>query len=167
MSPRLHIAALQPEHLDALALALRKPEVYQFIGGEVPSHERFCSGLARALAGSPRAGETWLNYLVREADTGRVVGRLEATLHHDIAEVAFLFDPDVWGRGYAAEGLGWLHQRLMHEEAAPSAFWATTVPPNRRCQTLLERCGYERVAQGWPQPLLSWDEGDLVYRRTP
>lgn len=167
MPPRLHITPLQPEHLDALALAIRKPAVYEFIGGVVPSHERFCAGLARALQGSPRAGETWLNYLVRVAASGRVIGRLEATLHRGIAEVAFLFDPEVWGRGYAAEGLGWLHERLMQEEAAPSGFWATTVPENRRCQALLERCGYRRVVQGWPQPLLSWDEGDLVYGREP
>jgi len=167
MPPRLHITPLRPDHLDALAAAIRKPEVYEFIGGEVPSHERFCTGLARAHAGSPHPGETWLNYLVQVADTGRVIGRLEATLHHGIAEVAFLFDPEVWGRGHAAEGLQWLHRQLMAEQPAPSSFWATTVPENQRCQALLERCGYRRVAQGWPQPLLSWDEGDLVYSRQP
>jgi RimJ/RimL family protein N-acetyltransferase len=158
---------LRPDHLEALAAAIRKPEVYAFIGGEVPSHERFCTGLARALAGSPHPGETWLNYLVQAADTGRVIGRLEATLHHGIAEVAFLFDPDAWGQGYAAEGLHWLHRQLMTEQPVLSSFWATTVPENKRCQALLERCGYLRVAQGWPQPLLSWDEGDLVYSRRP
>jgi RimJ/RimL family protein N-acetyltransferase len=124
-------------------------------------------GLARALAGAPQPGEVWLNFLVRSAGTGRVLGRLEATLHHGIAEVAFLFDPDAWGRGYATEALLWLHERLQCEEAAPTSFWATTVPGNKRCQALLERCGYRRVPQGWPETLLSWDDGDLVYRREP
>ncbi|MEW6704200.1 MAG: GNAT family N-acetyltransferase [Pseudomonadota bacterium] len=165
MPSRLQITPLLPHHLDDLALAIRKPEVYEFIEREVPSHERFCDGLARALAGPQQPGEVWLNHLVRLADTGRVIGRLEATLHHGIAEVAFLFDPAVWGQGYATEGLCWLHERLMNEEAAPSAFWATTVPQNLRCQALLERCGYQRTAQDWPLPLLSYDEGDLVYRR--
>lgn len=56
---------------------------------------------------------------------------------------------------------------LMTPAHAPSSFWATTVPENKRCQAPLEGCGYRRVTEGWPQPLLSWDEGDLVYSRQP
>jgi RimJ/RimL family protein N-acetyltransferase len=45
-------------------------------------------------------------------------------------------------------------------------FWATTVPQNTRSRRLLEACGYESVAPEAAPRLVSYDEGDLVYRRT-
>jgi RimJ/RimL family protein N-acetyltransferase len=42
-------------------------------------------------------------------------------------------------------------------------FWATTAPGNARSIRLLERLGYVRATTGWPR-LLSYDDGDVVYR---
>jgi RimJ/RimL family protein N-acetyltransferase len=168
MTSRLHIEALRIEHLPALEQALRHEAVYAHIGGRVPTLEQFTRGLTRALAGPPaeRTGERWLNYLVREAGTGRVLGRLEATVHAGHAEVAFLFDPSVWGRGYATEGLAWLHAELARV-AGPVPCWATTVPDNRRCQALLQRAGYRAVPAAEAPHLSSYDDGDLVFLRSP
>ncbi len=162
-TPRLRCEPLVIGHLDELAGVLLHPQVYAYLGESPPSVEVFKLGLSRALQGpGPSAvGQMWLNYLVRAADSGDMLGRLEATVHDGLAEVAFLFAPQHWGRGLATEGLLWLHGEIA-KVSGMSAFWATTVAQNTRCQALLGRCGY--VAAQLPAfGLLSYDAGDLVF----
>ena len=155
------------EHLPALATVLRNEAVYKHIGGEVPSLEDFILGLTRALAGPPadRPSERWLNYLMRDAISSKVIGRLESTVTPGKAEVAFLLDPTLWGRGYAHSGLAWLHAELV-KVVGPIECWATTVPANLRSQSLLMRSGYSEVDVSLIPPLASYDPGDLVFRRS-
>ncbi|MCD8482729.1 MAG: GNAT family N-acetyltransferase [Verrucomicrobia bacterium] len=90
-----------------------------------------------------------------------MVGRLEATVHHGIAEVAFLLGPEYWGRGYASQSLQWLHAYLA-ENLALRQYWAVTAPANWRCQKLLLRNGY--CEQSPPEfPLYSYDPGDKIF----
>jgi RimJ/RimL family protein N-acetyltransferase len=90
-----------------------------------------------------------------------MLGRLEATLHHFIAEVAFLIGPNHWGKGYAHEALSWMHSEI-HDAYGIDSFWATTVPGNIRCQSLLHRSGYVTVHARAPL-LYSYEAGDLVF----
>jgi len=153
---QLHFENLLTSHLDELATVLLHPAVYQHIEDELPTLHEFKLGLERAIA-SPG-----VNYLVRD-DSGAMLGRLEATPHHQVAEVAFLFGSQYWGRGYASAGLCWLHEELLRSHAV-TEFWATTIPANHRSQALLRRCGY--VENGLPDfPLYSYEPGDIVFRR--
>lgn len=162
MGTRLLVEPLRAEHLVELATHLRVPEVYEHIGG-LPSLEDFVLDRQIALRGpsSTASDERWLNFLVREHATNQVLGRLEATLHDSIAEVAFLFGPKHWGKGFASEALAWLHLEVQ-ETYGVTSFWATTVPANARCQALLRRVGYQQVEAAAPV-LYSYDEGDLVF----
>lgn len=166
--PPLFVEPLRMEHLPELASVLRHPAVYQHLGGEVPSLSDFMLGLTRALDGPPpsRPDERWLNYLMREGPGGRLLGRLEATVVRDRAEVAFLLDPAFWGRGLARSGLEWLHAEVVRV-AGPVEFWATTTPSNTRCQALLRRAGYASVDPVGLPALATYDPGDLVFRRNP
>jgi RimJ/RimL family protein N-acetyltransferase len=158
----LLIEQLRTEHLAELATHLRHPEVFEHIGG-MPSLEDFILDREIALRG-PGPGardERWLNFLVRERSTKQIIGRLEATLHEAIAEVAFLFSPPQWGKGFAQEALAWLHDEIRAGHGI-SSFWATTVPANTRCQALLLRAGYKQVHEGVPV-LYTLEEGDLVF----
>ena len=158
----LFIEQLRAEHLAELAVHLRQPEVYEHIGG-LPSVEDFVLDRVNALRGpGPGASnERWLNFLVREASTNQMVGRLEATLHDSIAEVAFIFSPKHWGKGLASKALSWLHAEVQDTYGITS-FRATTVPANTRCQALLARAGYQQVHAGMPV-LYSFEEGDLLF----
>jgi RimJ/RimL family protein N-acetyltransferase len=158
----LQIEQLRVEHLPELAVQLRHPLVYQHIGG-VPSLEDFILDRERALRGPGDSAhsECWLNFLVRDRETDHMLGRLEATLHDSVAEVAFLVGPTHWGKGFAYEALAWLHFEIQRAHGI-SSFWATTVPENTRCQSLLHRSGYARVHAGAPL-LSSYDPGDLVF----
>ncbi|MFC5498602.1 GNAT family N-acetyltransferase [Caenimonas terrae] len=164
----VQIAPLQASDLAELAAAIRTDAVYAHLGGKAPAMQRFASGLQRALAGPPehRRTERWLNYLVRAADSGQVLGQLQATVHDGIAEVAFLFGADSWGRGHASHGLRWLQQEVVRS-CGPVDFWATAVPANLRCQALLARAGYVAVAPADAPRLLSYDDGDLVFTHRP
>ncbi len=162
VAPRLQIEQLRKEHLSELADHLRQSAVYEHIGG-TPSLEDFILDRERALQGPGQSApsEHWLNFLVRERETNQMLGRLEATLHHSIAEVAFLFSPTCWGRGFAHEALAWMHNHIQQLYGIAS-FWATTVPENTRCQSLLCRSGYTQVRAGVPV-LYSYEAGDLVF----
>jgi RimJ/RimL family protein N-acetyltransferase len=162
---RLTFEPLTVGHAQELGAVLLNEQVYQHIGGTPPSPERFKVGIQRVLAGPPahRSGDEWINYVVRQSQNNAVVGRLEATTHDGIAEVAFLFGPKYWGKGYATEGLLWLHKLLLARSDCRE-LWATTVPANSRCQALLARCGYSLVHAERPARLVSYDDGDLVFR---
>ena len=141
-SERLTYAALAAEHGASLFAALSDPAVYQHIDGHRPtSVQELSDAFARMSGGPPphRAEEAWWNVAVFDAASGRGVGRLEATLVGDRAEVAYLFGPAFWGAGLGGEALGWLHGRLREHRIA--TLWATTRPANVRSVRLLERLG--------------------------
>jgi RimJ/RimL family protein N-acetyltransferase len=156
---------LTPHDIDNLVPVLLKEDVFAFIGG-TPSRNDFIRQLNHAVMGPPPhlTDEHWVNYAVRLADTKELIGRLEATVHHDIAEVAFLYSPTVWGHGYAMEGLLWLHEHLKKYNQI-TAFWATTHPANHRSAALLQKVGYSQLSSPTLPALYSYDGGDLVFCR--
>ena len=156
---------LTPTDVAEVAAALDDERVYRFIGGRPPRSE-VERGLLRALQGPPAdtPGETWLNFVVRAPASRGVLGRLEATLHHGIAEVAFLYAPLHWGQGLARAGLLWLHAELR--DRGVGALWAATAPTNVASAALLARCGYRRVAAERRPLLYSYDDGGLVFAAT-
>jgi RimJ/RimL family protein N-acetyltransferase len=90
-----------------------------------------------------------------------LIGTLQATIIQRHAEVAYLFDPQFWGYGYATEAM-WTFQAHLRDQERVAEFWATTAPGNARSIRLLERLGYTPVTTAWPRPL-SYEEGDLVF----
>jgi RimJ/RimL family protein N-acetyltransferase len=164
MTAEVVYAPLQERDIDELATALHNQAVYEHIGG-MPSRADFELWLRRAMAGPPprTKGERWMNVVARMAATGQVIGRLEASIHDGIAEVAFLYDPSLWGQGFASRGLLWLHDRLRPLHGVHS-LWAATHPANHRSAALLLRCGYAPASTLALPMLFSYDEGDLVFR---
>ncbi len=161
---RLRVTELRPEHAGQLFAVLDDPRVATYLGGAVAeSAAALADRIRRQAAGPPPepAGEQWWNFLV-ETDEEGPVGTLQATIHGDWAEVAFIFGPRVWGRGLATEGLRWLVDRCRSEGVGQ--VWATTDPDNRASRALLERCGFA-PRQGGSRTPDSYDPGDLVFVR--
>lgn len=151
--------------IEELAAVLHNEAVYQFIGG-LPSRTEFDLWLRRAAAGPPTEsiGEQWINVVVRLAETGQIIGRLEANLHDELAEVAFLYSPKLWGCGYASKGLNWMHEQL-HQHPSVRSLWATAHPENHRSAALLVKCGYVAASSLELPVLYSYERGDLVFQR--
>jgi RimJ/RimL family protein N-acetyltransferase len=164
MTASLAYELLEARHIDELGALLLNDDVYRFIGGEPPTPAQFRRHIERVLAGPPadRPGIVWINYVVRLSPSGPIVGRLEATLHDGLAEVAFLFGPAHWGRGHATQGLRWLNAVLL-SRGVPHGLWASTDPRNKRSAALLERCGYQRMAPTEGIRLFSYEQGDALF----
>ncbi len=95
MITRLRFEPLKVSHLDKLSSVLLVEEVYGHIEDHVSLLDEFKLALTRAISGlkTNSNDQTWLNYLARDERTDEMLGRLEATVHNSIAEVAFLFSP--------------------------------------------------------------------------
>jgi RimJ/RimL family protein N-acetyltransferase len=164
---RLCYEPICQQHAAELEHALCDPRVYTFIDAPCPTVAGLHASFARKEVGAPaqRSDERWLDYAVRHIESGEAIGRLEATIIGRHAEVAYLFGPVFWGRGYATEGLEWLHE-LLSRSFGVAEFWATVAPSNTRSIRLLERAGYgEAPSETWPR-LTSYDPGDRVFRRS-
>jgi RimJ/RimL family protein N-acetyltransferase len=165
ISDRLRYEPIRRSHATEFEPILCDPRVYRFIEGGCPTPAHLQESFIRKEVGAPpeRSNERWLDYAVRLAESGLAIGRIEATVLDKRAEVAYLFGPDYWGRGYATESLKWLHE-LINTTFDIQEFWATVMPGNIHSMRLLERCGYlEAPAETWPR-LTSYDPGDRVFR---
>ena len=160
---RLVLEPLAVRHADALFEALRDPSVHEFIETSGPWTREAVRRRLERLAQGPSQGsdDVWLNYVVLL--DGRLIGRVESTVHGRLAEVAYLFDPAVSGKGYATESVDWLLGHLRDDHAVTEA-WATVDPHNTASIRLLDRCGFEKQ-EAPAAAVQSYDEGDAVYRR--
>ena len=163
LTARLSIEPLRPEHAAELHAALADPAVHRYIETSGPWTVAAVRARLERVAAGPPVGSTdvWLNYAVRRE--ARLVGRLESTVHGQLAEIAYLFDPAVSGRGYASEAVEWLLGHLAREHGVTEA-WATTDPGNDASVRLLRRTGFAQVDEVHPD-VGSYDEGDLAFRR--
>ncbi|MGH9665490.1 MAG: GNAT family N-acetyltransferase [Bryobacteraceae bacterium] len=109
-SRRLAYEPLVSGHAAGLLVALGDPRVSEhFTQPEPSSMGPMLSQLRLLCAGPPahRSQESWLNFAVR-LPGDRLIGRIEATIAGTSAELAYLFDPSVWGYGFATEAVVWL-----------------------------------------------------------
>lgn len=146
---------------DALWAALGDPRVREWIAdSDETSLEAVRTRIAHVLAGPPQgSGEVWLNRTVRL--DGVVIGRVEATLHDGIVEIAYLLGPAWWEKGYATEAVRRLLEELQAMGAGP--VWAAVAPGNERSVALLRRLGFMEARP--TVALLSADEGDITFTR--
>lgn len=161
-SLRVTIEPLALRHSEELFAALDDPRVGRYLGGpDVTTLAALRARINRLEAGAPAgSGQEWWNFAVLLE--GRVIGRLEATLHHDVAEVAYVFGPPWWGQGLATESVGWLMATLA--EHGVGEYWATVDPGNQASRRLLQRLGFVECPPSEAPELLSYDPGDLVLR---
>jgi RimJ/RimL family protein N-acetyltransferase len=164
MNSRLLFEPLSLSHADELAAVLLSNAVYAYISERPPTVDEYRSRVEHILKGPPpnRPELSFENYAVRLASSGSVIGTLEATIHDSLVEVAFLFGPEFWGKGYATEGLTWFSGLLL-SRSGTSGLWAATLPANLRSAALLSRCGYKQADPQHSPKLLSYEEGDLVF----
>ena len=143
--------------------ALDDPRVGLFIGGpDVTTVDALHARIQRLNVGPPPSSrQSWLNFAVLLEST--VVGRVEATIHSGIAEIAYLIGPDFWGRGLGVEAAGLLMDEVRRQGC--TQFWAATAPGNHASIRVLEHLGF--VETGMPEhpTIVSYDEGDRVFHR--
>jgi [ribosomal protein S5]-alanine N-acetyltransferase len=164
-TPRLIMELLSFDHVVPLTPALTDARVNaHFLEGSPKTKAELETQFAQILAGplEHSLDETWLNFAVRFSTSPLYLGRLEATMQKDYAEIAYLFDANFWGNGYATEAVNWLLHFIKSHHHIHS-FWATVSPANDRSALLLSHIGFKRAEKAtWPT-MRTYDEGDDVF----
>ncbi|MBU6243757.1 MAG: GNAT family N-acetyltransferase [Actinomycetales bacterium] len=144
--------------------ALNDERVGRYIGGpDVTTVEALYARIEHLRQGpSPQARQSWLNFAVLLDST--VVGRVEATVHSGIAEIAYLIGPRYWGQGFGREAAGLLLEQVSLEGV--SDVWATTEPDNVASVNVLVQLGFRESEAFAAPPLLSYDDGDRIFHRS-
>ncbi len=107
-SARLELEPLRVDHASEMAQLLDDRQLHTFIGGEPATMEQLRARYERQVVGRSSDGaETWLNWVLRRADTGKVVGTTQATVTTEgaavVAKVAWVIGTPHQGRRYARE----------------------------------------------------------------
>ncbi|MFD1326060.1 GNAT family N-acetyltransferase [Micromonospora sonneratiae] len=133
VTPRLHLEPLRVAHAREAAPVFNDVRLHTWIGGEPRSFEQLEAQYRRQSAGQSADGtQGWLNWLLRRASDGQLVGTVQATLSRPADErvdgrsptdrrlveaaLAWVVGVDHQGNGYAREGaLAMAHWLRAHE----------------------------------------------------
>jgi RimJ/RimL family protein N-acetyltransferase len=107
-STRLLLEPLRVDHADELAPVLDDPALHRFIGGAPATVNELRNRFERQTRGeSPDGRASWLNWVVRERATNRVVGTVQATVKAGdpapVADLAWVIGTSHQGNGFAKE----------------------------------------------------------------
>ncbi len=125
---------------------LADPKMYTFIPGDPPTDQVALTTRYERLESrfSPDGLEHWLNWVVFDQDTA--IGRVEASvvIKEARADVAYVFNPNFWGRGFALEAMRTMIDHLQNQLAV-TAFTANVDTRNAASIRLLERLGFQQI----------------------
>ncbi|CAL9575956.1 GNAT family N-acetyltransferase [Streptomyces sp. enrichment culture] len=119
---RLALLPLEAEHAEEMAAVLSDPDLHTFTGGAPDTARDLRARYERLVAGSPRPGEAWCNWVVRLRDAACLTGYVQATVTADdrgaAAEIAWVVGTPWQRRGIATEAarglVAWLRNHPVH-----------------------------------------------------
>ena len=167
-SERLVYERITKQHAQELKHCLCDPKVYENVDdGIAPTFDELLQSFASRELGSPeqRGDETWIDYVVRVKESRVAIGRVEATVIKNRAEVAYMLGVSYWRQGYGSESLTWL-QHFLRKNYGVEEFWATVTPGNEASKGLLLKHNYVEVSDKNFPKLTSYDPGDWVFFRS-
>jgi [ribosomal protein S5]-alanine N-acetyltransferase len=144
---RLWLDPLRKSHAAVLFPLLQDARIYRYMPQDPPEslaalEERYRNLESRL---SPAGDEAWLNWVVRLKSSSQFAGWVEATVLSDgTAMLAYVFFPDFWGCGYAAEACRRVLQVLFYDYAV-SAVLAEVDTRNTASMRLLESLNFSRT----------------------
>jgi RimJ/RimL family protein N-acetyltransferase len=168
LTPRLRLELLEPRHGAAIERYARLWEVARYTA-EVPHPYPPGGGIAfaEAVAFERRHGGG-LVWVVVELATGAVVGTIGLDLFEDrrSAELGYIYDPAVWGHGYATETARALVDHAFGRLGLDRIVSHAAVENRASCR-VLAKAGLRRIGNGrFHAPARGrWFEGEF-YRLT-
>jgi RimJ/RimL family protein N-acetyltransferase len=101
------LVPLLAKDADELADLLDDERLHEFIGGRPQSRTELHDRFVLLAAGSPRADETWLNWIVRRRFDSQAVGTVQATLRivdgREVARLGWMVAVEWQNQGFASE----------------------------------------------------------------
>ncbi|HWC85002.1 MAG TPA: GNAT family N-acetyltransferase [Solirubrobacteraceae bacterium] len=122
VTERLWLEPLTVAHAPEMALLLHDPALHAFTGGRPLTASELRTRYERlALGASPDGGQHWLNWIVRERESGDPVGSVQATLTAQgegvVADLAWVIAVPHQRRGYATEAAAGMVKWLREQGA--------------------------------------------------
>jgi len=146
---RLLLRRFREADLDALQAIQSQPEVARYLYWEPRSREETAAALTERLGEARLEQDDDVAVLaVERREDGRLLGDLTLWLRsaeHRQAEIGFVFDPEVGGRGYATEAARALLDLAFGPLGAHRVYGRTDAR-NEPSARLMERLGMRREA---------------------
>lgn len=145
-TPRLELRRTRIEDATAMFEALRHPEMYRYVPHKTPTsaadvETRFARVMQET---APDRLDQWLNWTVWRREDGAPLGTVEATVsQHHAVSIGYLFDPRIWGRGYATEAVKAMMDHLRTQGAL--VFKAEIDIQNSASKALVRRLGFQHA----------------------
>ena len=155
---RLVLVPLQAEDADELCDVLYDDRLHEFIGGRPSSRLELHDRFILLAAGSPREGETWMNWVIRRRLDSQAVGTVQATVRavdgRQAARLGWMVGVEWQNQGFASEAatalVKWV-RKLGVEEIG-----ANIHPDHDASATVATRAGLHQTEEEF--------EGERVWR---
>jgi RimJ/RimL family protein N-acetyltransferase len=155
---RLVLVPLQAEDADELCDLLHDDRLHQFIGGRPETRLELRDRFALLAAGSPRAGETWLKWVVRRRLDSQAVGTVQATIRIvdelEVARLGWMVGVEWQNQGFASEAavalVRWVRRQGVED------IGANIHPDHEASATVAARAGLQQTEEEF--------EGERVWR---
>jgi [ribosomal protein S5]-alanine N-acetyltransferase len=143
-SPLLHFELLDESHADELYPEFTEEESFRYTSGRMPTSVQALRKEFSELRAGPAPGsdDIWLNWVIREPATAKLVGALQATVFNDGALwIGYRIIRSASGRGVATASVQWLLRELASRYPGRAALAAvdTRNTPSLR---VMEKCGF-------------------------
>jgi RimJ/RimL family protein N-acetyltransferase len=155
---RLVLVPLQAEDADELCDLLYDERLHEFIGGRPGSRLELHDRFVLLAAGSPRAGESWLNWVARRRLDSQPVGTMQATVRvvdgRRVARLGWMVGVEWQSQGFASEAavalVKWVRRQGVDD------IGANIHPDHEASATVATRAGLRQTEQEF--------EGERVWR---
>ena len=143
-APVLQFELLDENHADELYPEFGEAESFRYTAGRMPAS---AAALRTEFAGlregpPPGSTETWLNWVIRESATAKLVGALQATIVSDGALwIGYRIIRSATRRGIATAAVQWLLRELASRYPGRTA-WAAVDTRNAPSLRVMEKCGF-------------------------
>ncbi len=151
-SERLTLTPLDEADAAEMVAVLSDPDLYTFMGGEPPTLDQLRELYRHQSAGSPRAGETWHNWVIRL--DGRAIGYVQATVTGRVADLAWVVGSSWQGSGYGTEASQAMRDWLVGRGVA--RFSAHVHPNHAASQAVATKLGLRPTGR-------VDDEGEMIW----
>lgn len=157
---RLRLNLIAEADADELFHVLNDAELHRFTGGAPLRLDELRQRIAAwQHLKSPDGEEVWLNWTVRLAATGAVVGYVQASLKSDIASIAYVVGRAYSGHGFATEAtLAMRH--ILHERLSVKELVAHINPLHQASQQVARHIGLTRTGDTDSDGEEIWRAGD-------
>jgi len=152
------LVPLQAEDADELCDVLNDDRLHEFIGGRPESRQELHDRFVLLAAGSPRAGETWMNWVVRRRFDSQAVGTVQTTIRavgaRQVARLGWMVGLEWQNQGYASEAAVALVQWVRRQGVEDIG--ANIHPDHEASATVAARAGLHQTEEEF--------EGERVWR---